>query len=218
MPAIVIATGLVMVANWVSRRPGSGDDAERSADRWLEWITKPAATVGLIMLAAALDPVDDGQQRLTVLGLALCLAGDVFLMLPNERFRLGLASFLVGHLAFMAGFVSRGQTAPPWSIVVATAVLVPCLVVGGRRLVPAVRRRHPELLGPILVYIGVIAAMAVAAWWGGSWPAPLGAAVFALSDLTLADNKFVQPRPWAPMAVMVTYHLALSLIVVSLAF
>jgi uncharacterized membrane protein YhhN len=120
-------------------------------------------------------------------------------------------------MAFVAGFVNRGQPAPPWSIMVAAVLVVLCLVVGGRRLVPAVRRRHPELLGPILVYITVIAAMAVAAWWGGSWPAPLGAAVFALSDLTLADNKFVQRRPWAPVAVMVTYHLALSLIVASLA-
>ncbi len=217
MPIIVVATGLAMVANWVSRRPGTGDEAERSADRWLEWIAKPAATVGLIIVAAALDPVDGAQQRLMVLGLALCLVGDVFLMLPVERFRLGLVSFLVGHMAFVAGFVNRGRLAPPWSIVVATVLVVLCLAIGGWRLVPAVRRRHPELLGPILLYITVIAAMAVAAWWGGSWPAPLGAAVFALSDLTLADNKFVQPRPWAPVAVMVTYHLALSLIVASLA-
>jgi uncharacterized membrane protein YhhN len=218
MPIIMIATGLAMVADWVSRRPGTGEKAERSADQWLEWIAKPAATVGLLILAAALDAVDGGQQRLTVLGLALCLAGDVFLMLPVERFGLGLVSFLVGHLAFVAGFLNRAQPAPPWSIVIAAVLVVLCLAVGSRRLVPAVRRRHPDLLGPILVYIAVIAAMAVAAWWGGSWPAPLGAAVFALSDLTLADNKFVQPRAWAPVAVMVTYHLALSLIVVSLAF
>lgn len=218
MPVVVIATGVAMVVDWVSRRPGMADTAQRGVARWLEWIAKPAATLGLIIVAAALDAVDGAQQRLTVLGLVLCLAGDVFLMLPTERFRLGLVSFLVGHLAFVAGFVNRAQLAPLWSIVPAAAMVVVCLVVGGRRLVPALGRRNPELLGPVLAYITVIAAMAVAAWWGGSWPAPFGAAVFALSDLTLADNKFVQSRPWAPVTVMVTYHLALSLIVVSLAF
>ena len=74
----------------------------------------------------------------------------------------------------------------------------------------------PKLFGPVLAYVAVIAVMAVASWRGGHWAAPIGAATFAVSDLTLADNKFVTPRRWSPVAVMVTYHLALALLVVSL--
>ena len=37
--------------------------------------------------------------------LVLCLAGDVFLMLPADRFVPGLASFLLAHLAFTVGFL-----------------------------------------------------------------------------------------------------------------
>lgn len=214
---IMVATALAMVVNWLSRRPGTGR-GKGGTDRWVEWISKPAATAGLVALAVLLEPVDGAQRWLTVVGLVLCLAGDVFLMLPTDRFRLGLASFLFGHVALAAGFAVRGQPAPGWSIVAGAAVVIVCLFVGSRRLLPSVQGHHPDLLVPILAYMGVIAAMAVLAWWGGSWPAPVGAAVFALSDLTLADNKFVQPRPWAPVVVMVSYHLALALIVASLAW
>ena len=209
-------------ANWLSRLPdGSldvpvGDQGDRAASRWLEWLTKPAVTIGLLALAALAEPASAGQQRWFLVGLAMCLVGDVALMLPTERFRTGLIAFLLGHIAFVAGFLERGQPAPRWSIAFGAVVLVACLAVGLRHLLPSVRRSHPALLAPVGVYVMVIAVMAVAAWWGGHWAAPLGAATFAVSDLTLADNKFVIGRRWSPVLVMMTYHLALLMLVASL--
>ena len=43
-----------------------------------------------------------------LIGLLFCLAGDVFLALPQEKmFRFGLVSFLVGHLFYIVAFLSR---------------------------------------------------------------------------------------------------------------
>ena len=41
----------------------------------------------------------------------------------------------------------------------------------------------------------------------------VGATVFAASDSILAVDRFVRPFPWAPVAVMVTYHVGQALIV-----
>lgn len=209
--AIVIT--LAAAANWYSRRPDREDDDNSP---WLEWITKPMVTVGLIFGADLVDAADPAQQRWFLIALAFCLFGDLALMWQPELFRSGLVSFLVGHAAFVAGFAARSEPAPVWSIVACGLVLAACLAVGIRRLLPAVRRRAPRLLGPVAAYISVIAVMAVASWWGGHWAAPTAAAVFAVSDLTLADNKFVAARRWSPLVVMVTYHLALALLVWSL--
>lgn len=211
--ALAIVIALVAAANWYSRRPHREDDDNSP---WLEWMTKPMVTVGLAFVADLIDVADPDQQRWFLVGLAFCLIGDLALMWQPELFRSGLVAFLGGHAAFVAGFASRNDPAPLWAIVGCGSVLAACLVIGVRRLLPAVRRRAPRLLGPVAAYISVIAVMAVASWWGGHWAAPTAAAVFAVSDLTLADNKFVAERPWSPMIVMITYHLALALLVVSL--
>ena len=90
------------------------------------------------------------------------------------------------------------------------------MVIGFGHLLPGVRSRTPDLFGPVLTYVVVIGSMGVAASWGHHWAAPIGAAAFVVSDLTLADNKFVTSRRWSPLAVMVTYHLALALLVLSM--
>lgn len=210
-PIVLAIMAVAAPANWISRRPDG-----RTLGPWVEWISKPAVTIGLAVLAATVDAADSTQQRWFVAALILCLIGDVALMLPTEMFRLGLVAFLLGHLAFGAGFIVRGELAPIWSVLGGAAIVMVCLAVGLQHLLPNVRRRAPELFAPVAAYVAVIGSMAVAAWWGEHWAAPLGAAMFAVSDLTLADNKFVTPRPWSPLFVMVTYHAALALLVLSL--
>jgi uncharacterized membrane protein YhhN len=62
----------------------------------------------------------------------------------------------------------------------------------------------------------VIGAMAVTGWATGRPLVGLGASLFVVSDTVLALGKFVQPRPWTSVVVMVTYHLAQALIVAGL--
>ncbi len=207
--AVVAAAAML---NWATRGPGW----PLGRQPWAEWFSKPLTTIGLIALAATLDPADAAQQRCVVAGLVLCLIGDIALMLPTELFRTGLVSFLLGHVAFIVGFVERGTVAPLWSTTTASAVAAACIFIALRHLLPAVRREAPALFGPVVAYVVVILTMVVASTAGQHWAAPVGAATFAVSDLTLADNKFVTARRWSPLLVMITYHLALALIVLSL--
>jgi uncharacterized membrane protein YhhN len=59
----------------------------------------------------------------------------------------------------------------------------------------------------------VIGAMVVTAFGTGRPLVAAGALVFMVSDAVLALDRFVRPRSWAPLAVMVTYHLGQGLIV-----
>ena len=50
----------------------------------------------------------------------------------------------------------------------------------------------------------------------GGAAAIAGAGLFFVSDAVIGETRFVRPRPWGPVAVIVTYHLALAGLVFSL--
>lgn len=203
-PALLVVAGLVAIADWraVWRRPAS-----------VENLLKPAVLVLLIAAALALDPVDSTQRAWFVVGLVLSLAGDVLLLPAIDRFVAGLASFLLAHVAFIAGFAvaGRGDTRAI-GVVAVLALLTPVAV----RVMGAVRSYERELLAPVLAYITVISMMVAAAYLHGEGVGIVGAIAFASSDSTLALDRFVQHRRWMPVVVMVTYHVAQGLLVVSL--
>jgi uncharacterized membrane protein YhhN len=64
--------------------------------------------------------------------------------------------------------------------------------------------------------MAVIGGMLACAIGTGSAWGIAGAALFLASDSVLAWNKFVRPLPFGRPAVMVTYHLAQTALVVSL--
>ena len=90
---------VVAAADWVAV-------ARRSKP--LEYVCKPAVMVALVGVALALVPVSPAQRWWFVAALVFGCAGDVFLMLPRDRFVPGLAAFLVGHLCYVVGFLVRG--------------------------------------------------------------------------------------------------------------
>ena len=62
----------------------------------------------LIGVALELNVSSDLERGAFVVALVFSLIGDVFLMLPGERwFVFGLGSFLAGHLAYVVGLVDR---------------------------------------------------------------------------------------------------------------
>jgi uncharacterized membrane protein YhhN len=194
------------VANWISRWRD---------DRRLEYVTKPTVTLLLLAVALTLDPVDPGQRAWFVAGLALSLAGDVFLMLPREQFVAGLASFLLAHVAYIVGFALRGIDGLAFAVGAGLVLLLTLPV--GRRVVAALPASGSErFAGPIIVYMAVIGGMLACAIGTGSAWGIAGAALFLASDSVLAWNKFVRPLPFGRPAVMVTYHLAQTALVVSL--
>ena len=135
-------------------------------------------------------------------------------MLPEERFVAGLASFLVGHVAYVVAFSLEASSAA--GLVVGLALVAVGVALVGRRVVVAVRRDEPAFTAPVMAYLVVISAMVVAACATANPWAIAGAVCFFASDGLLAWNKFVGHFRGARFAVMSTYHLAQFGLVVSL--
>ena len=136
-------------------------------------------------------------------------------MLPQDLFVPGLASFLVGHVAYIVGLQSFDTTAGGY-VAGAVAVLV-ALAVLGTRIARAVRSGdEPALLGPVVAYMLVISAMVVSAAGTGEVLAIAGAASFYASDALIAWTRFIQDLRHGRVAIIVTYHLAQLGLVLSL--
>ncbi len=202
-----VITGVLAVVDWwaVLR------DRHR-VERW----AKPAVMVGLGAVAVASGGLDTATGWWVLAALALGLVGDVFLLGGSPaRFLGGLAAFLVGHLAWVGAFLATGLDAPGRGWVGAAIVV---LALGaGHRIVPGAYREGGAALGvPVVVYMVVIAAMAVAGWATGLTVVGVGAGLFVVSDTVLGLGRFDRERRWTRPVVMVTYHSAQALIVAGL--
>ena len=186
--------------------------------RWLEYIFKPLTMI-LVIIGAGVQIVQDGgswYQGFFLAAFSLSLAGDVFLMLPDERWFIpGLGSFLVAQLFFIAGLN------PCWPAPASTWLLlliVPLTSGVLRRVWVALAESGQQALrGPVLVYGAVLSLTLFsgwASWWRADWTlqaclaASAGATLFYVSDLMLAWDRFVRRSHVLHVAVIVTYHLA----------
>ncbi len=207
--AVLIAASGFAIGNWISRAV-----PQETWARPLEYVSKPATLALLVVAALTLDPESGSMRTWFVVALLCSLAGDVFLMLPSDRFVEGLGSFLLGHVAYVAGFLALGIEAGPAAIAaVAVAVAVGPV---GLRIVRGATSHDSRLTVPVAAYITVISAMIVAA--GGSTRplAIVGAVSFAFSDSLIGWTRFVRPAGFAPVTIMVTYHLGQAFLVFSL--
>jgi uncharacterized membrane protein YhhN len=181
----------------------------------VEYVAKPLTMAALVVVAATLTPAEPDRQWLFVAAGVLSLAGDVFLMLPRDRFVPGLVSFLLAHVCYIVGLLQVPVTVPGAAL--GAAVVAVAIATIGVRVLRAVGAGEQRvLLAPVSVYLVVISAMVVAAFATGPLLAAAGALVFYTSDSLIAEHRFVQPRPWAPVAIMVTYHLGQAALVFSL--
>jgi uncharacterized membrane protein YhhN len=196
--AFVVAAVLAVV-DWV----GVWRDDAR-----LRWVGKPGVMVALSVAAVATDGAPTAVRAWFVTALVLSLVGDVALLLPEQWFIAGLASFLLAHLAYIAGMA---QLPLEWAVGV---LVVPVAVILlAPTLVRAVRTTAPEMVAPVIAYLGVISAMAITAWCTGEPWLIVAAMAFFASDAMLGWGRFVTPvrqrrvdRRIAAVAVMVTYH------------
>lgn len=175
----------------------------------LEYGAKPTATLALLVVAASLDVSRDASWWWLLASLVACALGDVWLMLPRDAFVPGLASFAVAQAMFAVSFTVGGIEAS--RLVLGLLVVVPVAVLLARRFVAALHHLgRRELVVPVVGYIVVISTMAVAAIGGATAVAIAGAVMFMVSDSLIAESRFVNTRPWHPVGIMVTYHLALT--------
>lgn len=206
LPATLLAaTGVFAVADWI---------AVQRASRRLEYAAKPLVMVGLVAVAIALNPVDAAQRGLFVVALLLGLASDVFLMLPRDLFLAGLAAALLEHIAYIAGFTTRGLYVV--TLVIALVIALSSVTVFLPAIYRAVRAQQPQLRMPVLAYVAVFVLMVAAAGATRSLVALVGALLFFYSDAILAWNRFVRPLPYGRILNIVPYHVGEALLVLSL--
>lgn len=184
-------------------------------DLRLERVAKPA-TIAVLMVATAVTWTGDFDRTFiaTMVALVLSLVGDVFLMDERDRFIQGLIAFFAAHVAYIVAF--GGVVLSPYSVFLGTS-----LVLIGGTLYIAIRqglrkRNKTELIFPVLAYVFVISFMVLAAltspgasgWTRSSIiAAASGALLFYCSDALIGLHRFVRELPWAPLAIIVTYHL-----------
>ena len=203
-PALV-CTLIAALVNWSTRvRPNVR----------LETISKPLTTILVIWVAIAADG-PRAATILAVIGLVCCLAGDIALLDVVDRFVVGLAAFLVGHVVFIAMFATLHLDRPSWGIVAAVVLAVHAGVIG-RRIVAGATGQDRALRIPVTTYLVVISAMTVVGVMTGRWWAIAGAVAFVASDTVLGWRAFVREHAWMALAVMVTYHAALVGLALSL--
>lgn len=158
---------------------------EAKESRW-RIAAKLAASACFVALPFA-GGADLGSSyaRLVVFGLVFGALGDAALLGEGRRALLvGLVLFLVGHLAYVAAFWP-GAALGLGPLVVAAAFAL----IG----VAGVAPRAGGLKVPVAAYSLVIAVMvATALGQDGGWLAPLGAVLFAASDLAVARQRFVK--------------------------
>lgn len=184
--------------------------------RTLEYTCKPAAAAAFLATALAVDPASDASRTWCCVALGLCVVGDVFLMLPRDAFLSGLAAFAVAQTCFAVSFALQEPT--PLRLAIALVLVVPGAVILARRFVGAVACAggNASLVTAIVCYVVVISAMVVSAVAGGTAVGIAGALTFLASDSLIAEHRFVSPRGWQPLAIIVTYHLALTGLVLGL--
>ncbi|HET6949636.1 MAG TPA: lysoplasmalogenase [Acidimicrobiales bacterium] len=188
--------------------------AVRHDNQRVEYLCKPLTLVALTGVALALDPRDPTVRGWFVAALVLSLLGDVLLMLPSDLFVGGLAAFLGAHVAYVVGLLIDGVH--PAGLLAGLLAVGAAVALVGLPLVAGARRTEPALGPPVMVYMAVISAMLVVAAGTGRLLVIAGAGLFYVSDALIGWNRFVERRPWGDTAVMVTYHLAQILLVLSL--
>ncbi len=76
-------------------------------NQMLKYVFKPLTTILIIVLALLQQSeVFDLYGFLILAGLTFSLIGDIFLMLPTDKFVVGLASFFIAHIFYIAAFSS----------------------------------------------------------------------------------------------------------------
>jgi uncharacterized membrane protein YhhN len=204
---------LIAILDWVAVAKG-----------WkkVEYIAKPAAMLVLLGLLALVGGFGSLPLICFALGICFSLAGDVCLMVSYTRFSdrwfiPGLMAFLLAHVSYIIGLNTPiPNISPIWSLGIAVILALTSARIL-RRILAGVRQKGlRRLVRPVGIYGTVITLMLLSALltlnsstWNTSASVlvALGAALFYLSDVLLAWNKFVNPVKFGRLVNIIPYHL-----------
>lgn len=166
--------------------------AEGLAWRWGRAVAKLTASSAFVAAAVGWGAATTGYGQLLLLGLLLCWVGDALLLSSGQTlwFQLGIAAFMLAHLAY--ALACTRLALDPIALAVAGALV-------GFAAWWVLRWLRPHLptrfRWPVVGYVAAISLMVVLALTAvaGGGPAllGLGALGFALSDVSVARDRFV---------------------------
>jgi uncharacterized membrane protein YhhN len=152
-------------------------------------VSKPVASLAFVLLGWSRYEPGHPYSAWVLLALLLCFTGDLLLML-RRGFLPGLASFLLGHLAYVLAF-SALLLPRSWPAVWALLPLVVSTVAAAWVSPHLGRLRVPVLAYITVITVMVWGAVAVTAAGRGPWFLAAGAILFYLSDLAVARDRLV---------------------------
>ena len=184
---------------------------ERQAHLKGKLIVKPLLSALFVATAVVAAPGLSAYAVLVVIGLCLCMVGDICLAFPQQApFRAGLVAFLLGHVVYTVAF-AWGAT-PNWGLWIAAAAALPVSSLVFYRLQPYLGNMRMA----VMAYVVVITVMVIAA--GGLFGdhhltlsarflVLNGAFSFYLSDIFVARQRFVQATFWNRLIGLPLYYL-----------
>ncbi len=180
------------------------------------WVSKPLAAAGFIACALGFGALESNYGIMILVGLCLSWLGDVLLISGGRgrSFLLGIVSFFLAHCAYIAAFLGL---APDWETsAIAAAIVAVFLLLFLRWVWPFLEGALRWAVLAYVIVIGIMVAVAAGASASTGNPALLaGALLFALSDVFVARDRFVQAgypnRKWGlPLYFLAQLVLAAS--------
>jgi uncharacterized membrane protein YhhN len=193
--------------------------AEIADLKTLYMISKPLIMISLFAYYF-LSVGQEDRSRPVLLAMAFSLVGDILLMNPDD-FVLGRVAFLIAHIFYIFAYrqiqfedadnslagLQKMRLAFPIILAGSGLVIILYPVLGAMRI-------------PVMIYALVITVMVLNALFRfgrtpskSFWMVFLGAALFMISDATIAVNKFLAPVNNAGVIIMSTYCAAQFLII-----
>ncbi len=175
----------------------------------LKYIFKPLTTILIIVLALSQQVnVEETYKYLIVVALLFSLAGDIFLMLPSDKFIQGLASFLIAHVFYIMAFTSGFGPYLEWPYLIPAAIYAVLFL---WVLLP----KTGKLKVPVLIYSLVLLVFlwqAIGRFFyladNSSLYILIGSILFVASDSVLAYVRFVKSYKFSEAFILSTYWAA----------
>jgi uncharacterized membrane protein YhhN len=183
--------------------------------------TKPAI-LGVLIVYFSVTLLKNERKGsfgiLILTGLIFSLIGDVLLIFQEKIpvcFMLGLGSFLIAHILFIAAFTKTYLINHEIKFLQKYGWVMLLIVAYAWFFFDAVKASLGSMMGPVLIYIMVISLMLLIALnrfrkvsaTSFAW-ITAGAFFFVASDSLLAWNKFVRELDHSHLLIMITYGLA----------
>ncbi len=176
-------------------------------------------TSACFILCAVRQGIAGRYDVMVLAGLVFGFLGDVLLGLRGQKmFLAGMIAFAFGHALYAVAFVTLGASDPFPRALIALIGLVGCGVLAW--LWPHLGKMRV----PVAVYVAIIAIMLIAA--SGTlrlkepqrWMIVMGAAFFAVSDVFVARNRFIDPSFTNKFLGLPLYYAGQFLIALSIGF